>query len=86
MSEVTYTWEQVYNAYFKGIERGKQFEREENKESAPSASANTGSPKPGTVILEYLLSLSRKWDCHPEGWDLPCECSTCMENADISDK
>jgi hypothetical protein len=31
------------------------------------------------VTVETLLAMSRKWDIHPEGWNLPCECSTCLE-------
>jgi len=29
------------------------------------------------------LKGTRAWDEHPEGWDFPCECATCISYADL---
>lgn len=28
-----------------------------------------------------MLAATRQWQEHPEGWDVPCECETCMSYA-----
>jgi len=56
LSEVTFTWEQVKNAYFKGLERCRQFSATENKKLVQLRKAE-GMPKEYSSLQEIVDQL-----------------------------